>query len=208
MGFFEKKFVTRTSKYVINGRQYDSLEEIPAKYRAMFEDADGDGRPDFIQIAIPNGLFGGTSQSVEMSTVNGVTTWRVGDRQYGSLEEMPPEHRALFQDRDGDGLPDFLPNISGMSRAASLGAQARAGGASEIDVETTEPQSAAMPSRGLSSYEDATPRQPSSLERPFQNDFAPPGESRNGPLLAIVFVLLTIFSAGVTYLVLSFSGML
>jgi hypothetical protein len=208
MGFFEKKFVTRTSKYVINGKQYDSLEEIPAEYRAMFEDADGDGRPDFIQNAIPDGLFGGTSQSIEVSTVNGVTTWRVGDRRYGSLEEMPPEHRALFQDRDGDGLPDFLPNFSQMSLGTSLGAQVQAGGASEIDVEAAQPQSTPMSGRRSSSYEDTSPRQPSSLERPFQSDFAPPGESRNGPLLAIIFVLLTIISAGVVYLVLSFSGLL
>lgn len=208
MGLFEKKFVSRTSKYLINGRQYNSLEEIPAEYRAMFEDADGDGRPDFIQNAIPDRLFAGSSQSVEMTTVNGVTTWRVGERKYDSLEEMPPEHRALFQDRDGDGLPDFIPNICGKSLAASLDAQVHEGGASEGDVEAGEPPAAAMSGEPLSSHNSTGSRQPASFERPLRDDFAPPGESRNGPLLAVVFVLLTIVSAGVVYLVLNFSGLL
>ena len=41
------------TKYTYNGREYTSLDEMPPEVRAMFEDKDGDGLPDFINQMMP-----------------------------------------------------------------------------------------------------------------------------------------------------------
>ncbi len=109
------EFSKKNAKYIVNGREYDSLDELPEPLRKLLEDRDGDGRPDLFEgkLAELQGAFGKGAcksiemrsvSSIEMRTVNGVTTYRVGDREYGSLEEMPPEHRALFERREAIGL--------------------------------------------------------------------------------------------------------
>ncbi len=46
-----KRLVRRSTKYIINGREYGSLEEMPEVDRQFFEDANGDGIPDGMQAA-------------------------------------------------------------------------------------------------------------------------------------------------------------
>ena len=113
MGTFQSKFTKKTTKYVINGHEYASLDEIPEQFRAMFEDRDGDGLPDVVQQHMEAGRHV-SARSIEMRSVNGVTTYKVGDREYRSLDEMPPEHRELFEHLAHAGLPDRVPNVPGI----------------------------------------------------------------------------------------------
>jgi len=112
MDSFERRVSKKTTKYLVNGREYDSLEEVPPEYRSIFEDKDNDGVPDIAQSG------GGTfethvsTNTFEMTTTDGITTYTVGDQQYHSLEEMPPEYRAMFEDQNGDGIPDIVENLT------------------------------------------------------------------------------------------------
>lgn len=114
----------RSQKYRINGEEYDSLEDIPPHLRKLLEDADGDGIPDFAERLLDQvGQMGAQTSSVraEMRTSGGVTTYRVGDREYQSLEEMPPEHRELFEDADENGIPDKFESMMGGGIGFSTG---------------------------------------------------------------------------------------
>lgn len=110
----------RPAKYIVNGKEYASIDDVPAELRRFLEDKDGDGQSDFIQeqfeqlrghgIPLDGKLPSGTQSSftsVTMTTVNGKTTYRVGDQQYDSLDEVPAEYRKMFEDRDGDGRPEL-----------------------------------------------------------------------------------------------------
>jgi len=55
MALFESKSVKSWTRYVVNGQEYRSLDEMPEQFRAMFEDRDGDGCPDWIQDKIAAG---------------------------------------------------------------------------------------------------------------------------------------------------------
>jgi hypothetical protein len=44
-----KKFVHTSTRYVINGREYHSLEEMPPEDRKFFEDANRNGIPDHLE---------------------------------------------------------------------------------------------------------------------------------------------------------------
>jgi hypothetical protein len=80
------------TRIVFNGREYASLEEMPADVRLAYDkvmgllaDKDQDGVPDIMQQA------GGANVVVNQAsfTVNG--------QQYSSLEEMPDEVRKVYE---------------------------------------------------------------------------------------------------------------
>lgn len=113
MDSFQPKFTKRTTKYVVNGQEYRSLDEVPEQFRAMFEDRDGDGCPDWVHDKMASAAGDVSSLSIEHRTVNGVTTYKVGDREYQSLDQMPADERALFE-RFGRGVqPDRFPRRFG-----------------------------------------------------------------------------------------------
>ena len=88
MSFFRKQFAKTFTSFTINGKQYGSLEEVPEEFRHLFEDQDGDGRPDWIQ-GHRQGCEGfAATDCVEMKTVNGVTTYDINGQRYQSLDEM------------------------------------------------------------------------------------------------------------------------
>lgn len=43
------------TRYVVNGVEYASLADVPAEHRALFEDRDGNGRPDIVDRALAEG---------------------------------------------------------------------------------------------------------------------------------------------------------
>lgn len=60
---------------------------------------------DFFDQAIAEVLFKSTGN---LSAAVVQATYNYNGRTYHRLEEMPPEVRALFADKEGDGLPDIL----------------------------------------------------------------------------------------------------
>lgn len=117
MDSFRSKCTKTTAKYTFDGHEYESLDDLPGPFRKLLEDRDRDGCPDWIQdhAAAPGSAR--SSRTIEMTTVNGVTTYKVDGRQYDSLEAMPEELRSLFEDRNEDGLPDVFPGWPGVAQA-------------------------------------------------------------------------------------------
>ena len=83
----------------INGQQYDSPEAMPPDVRRMYDEA-----MRTVGSSLASGQGGGSTQvftgqagHVGASVVvNRIIT--VNDRTYGSLDELPPEARQLYED--------------------------------------------------------------------------------------------------------------
>ncbi len=100
-------------KIIFNGREYASVDEMPADVRrayeqlqAVFADADRDGTPDILE-----GIGAVNIQTVTTKIVfNG--------QEYTSVDEMPAEVRRAYEqalaafDADRDGVPDVLENLA------------------------------------------------------------------------------------------------
>lgn len=103
------------SRIVIDGKTYNSVNEMPPDVRAKYEkamnmlrDQDRDGRPDVFNVA--------SSTQVVSNTMKFV----VDGREYISLEDLPPEARAKYEqamgalDKNQNGIPDFVEGMLGM----------------------------------------------------------------------------------------------
>ena len=116
---------------VIDGKTYNSVNEMPPDVRAkyeqamksvkdkglngfpsqfenagnIFKDQDGNGIPD---------LFEGAA-STQISTTS--TRIVVNGKEYGSIEELPPDARARYEqamsnmDKNQNGIPDFAEGM-------------------------------------------------------------------------------------------------
>ncbi len=83
--------------YVVNGREYRSIDEMPAEDRQAYQQAmglladhDGDGLPDIFKQA-------GTVQSVNLNQHN-------VNVMHGANDQL----KHVFVDLDGNGIPDIL----------------------------------------------------------------------------------------------------
>jgi hypothetical protein len=110
-----------TTTFQIGGKQYSRLEDVPAEYRSLLEDRDGDSLPDCVKhpenLARVAGSAGG--MRLNMTNANGATTYSIGDRTYHRLDDVPPEYRPFFADKDGDGVPDFVQDPQALSALGS-----------------------------------------------------------------------------------------
>lgn len=102
----------KATRYKFNGKVYSSLDEMPPEVRAFFEDKDGDGLPD--------GIGGNIGKDTTISrAVTTTTRYACNGVEYDRLDDMPPDIRALFEDRDGDGRPDLLRAMESMAKSGS-----------------------------------------------------------------------------------------
>ncbi len=109
-------------KIVVNGKSYDSMDEMPADIRAAYQkalevlhDADKNGIPDFLEgKSMPDAS--GIPINVDVRSGSQIV---MGGNVYSSVNELPPEARVKFDqamaklgalglDRDGNGVPDVL----------------------------------------------------------------------------------------------------
>ena len=87
------------NKITINGQQYDSPEAMPPDVRRLYEEAMRTLGP-----SLASGQSGGSTQAFTGQTgrigasvvVNRIIT--VNNRTYGSVDELPPEVRQLYDD--------------------------------------------------------------------------------------------------------------
>lgn len=94
-------------KININGRTYNSPDEVPPELRS-FLDKDGDGVLDVLQ---ENFKGGDEEAKVKVAT----KTYHLGKKGLGSGEALPDEVKDLLADKDGDGVPDVLQKQGGAS---------------------------------------------------------------------------------------------
>jgi hypothetical protein len=119
---------------IFNGVSYDSPESMPPDVRQLYElalgmtrDADGDGVPDVMQNAASR-------------TIASSTAFVVNGQAYGSLDQLPPEARAKYEqamrrlDADGNGVTDLFETM-GAPRASATSAAAAPAISPEPQVE-------------------------------------------------------------------------
>src|SRR5205809_2295177 len=95
-----KKIIRTSTRYVINGREYKSLEEMPEEDRQFFTDANKNGIPDGIEKL----MAGEISPSIQTHKVIVQKNDIVIDSS--SSAEMP----VLKEGIDATPEPPYLPN--------------------------------------------------------------------------------------------------
>ena len=103
------------NKIIFNGKEYNSLEEMPPDARRAYEDAmgqinnvfadaDRDGIPDILE-------------NIPTSGVQVFATSKIffNGQEYNSVDDMPLEARQkyqqAFEDKNRDGIPDVFENL-------------------------------------------------------------------------------------------------
>lgn len=122
----------RSNVIVIDGKTYNSVNEMPPDVRAKYEqamrslkDKDQNGFPDqFENInilkdqdgnSIPDIFEGGTSTEIKTSA----TKFVVNGIEYDNLDDLPPDARARYEqamdsmDKNHNGIPDFAEDMLG-----------------------------------------------------------------------------------------------
>jgi hypothetical protein len=117
-----------SSKIIFNGKEYNSLEEMPADARQAYEsmmgifaDKDQNGIPDILE---GKGDISTTSaQPTSNITLQSATIVYDG-KSYNNVDELPPEARAQYEqamgmlaDQNQNGVPDMLENVLAMPSA-------------------------------------------------------------------------------------------
>lgn len=106
-------------KIVINGKEYDSVEEMPPEIRAVYEkmssmmvDEDADGVPDFIQGKGPAGLWSAAKQAWQVAreaNAAGIRSVELpggeGTRKVGSGLAGPSANRSASPAGEGRSAP-------------------------------------------------------------------------------------------------------
>jgi hypothetical protein len=122
---------------VIDGKTYKSVDEMPEDMRRNYEsamsqlgDKDKNGIPDVLEnlTNLADQNKNGMPDSIEGMISNVVSsTMRImaDGKEYNSLDELPPEIRAKYEqamgslDANRNGMPDFLEGMMNTSSMAS-----------------------------------------------------------------------------------------
>ncbi len=119
------------NKIVIDGKTYNSVDEMPEDVRRNYEEAMrnvGSAPPNPSNpIQSLNNIFADTNNNgmpdiMEQHVMNlpGGTAFVVNGQTYNKLEDLPPEARARYEqamdkiDKNKNGIPDFVEGISNL----------------------------------------------------------------------------------------------
>ena len=110
------------NKITINGQQYDSPEAMPPDVRRLYEEAMRTLGP-----SLASGQSGGSTQVFTGQTgrigasvvVNKVIT--VNNRTYGSVDELPPDVRQLYEDALKGSAPQVTHPKTSVHLSLNLG---------------------------------------------------------------------------------------
>lgn len=104
-----KKFevTTQSTKFIVNGKEYNRIEDIPLEFRSLFE------KRKNLEKDLIN-----TSTTIHEITING--------KKYNSPNEVPSEFQNLIRDEDGNGIPDHFENWDTPSSPSSVDSVKRA----------------------------------------------------------------------------------
>ena len=74
------------NKINFNGKEYNSINDIPNEFKVLFKDENNNGIPDFVEGI----LNSGQNQSVKPLIAN-FNSFYYNGTQYSSIDELPPE---------------------------------------------------------------------------------------------------------------------
>lgn len=77
-------------KINFNGKEYNSLNEIPDEFKVMFKDENNNGIPDIVEGLLNSGAAG----SVRPLVAN-FNSFFYNGKQYSSIDQMPPEAKEM-----------------------------------------------------------------------------------------------------------------
>jgi hypothetical protein len=121
---------------VIDGKTYNSVQEMPAEVRARYEQAlrilrgqDGNRVPDVLEginpladadrDGVPDRLENTAGAPLLTSSIQVL----VGGQEYNGIDDLPPEARAKYEqvmgalDANRNGIPDFVEGMLGANQA-------------------------------------------------------------------------------------------
>jgi hypothetical protein len=138
-------------KIMMNGREFHSIDDLPPEARAKYEqamsklDANHNGIPDMLE------------NNANASSVNSSVKFLVNGQEVNSLDNLPPEVRARYEqamnkvDANHNGVPDFMEGM--MNASASQIQQTSAPVSANFGIPTSQPIS----STSISSNSAITP---------------------------------------------------
>jgi hypothetical protein len=88
------------NKITVNGKEYNSIEDVPKEFKVMFEDKDNNGIPDFVEgiLAGENDLKNSAVHTSGNSGINAnFTSFIYNGRQYSDINQLPPEAKQLVE---------------------------------------------------------------------------------------------------------------
>ena len=95
-------------KINFNGKEYNSLNEIPDEFRVMFKDENNNGIPDFVE-----GLLNTNSTGSQKPLIANFNTFFYNGKQYSSIDQMPPEAKEMVKKGlgklEGSGFGMMMP---------------------------------------------------------------------------------------------------
>ncbi len=88
-----------SNKIIVNGKEYSSINDVPAEFKVMFEDKNNNGIPDFVE-----GILAGAEDmknSVHVSGKDSInanfTTFVYNGTQYSDMNQLPPDARTIVE---------------------------------------------------------------------------------------------------------------
>ncbi len=104
------------SKINFNGKEYNSLNDIPDEFKVMFKDENKNGIPDFVE-----GLLNANSQSSQKPLVANFNSFFYNGKQYSSIDQMPPEAKEMVTNGlsklESSGFGIMMPKAVNMSNS-------------------------------------------------------------------------------------------
>jgi hypothetical protein len=81
------------NKIIVNGKEYNSIDEVPKEYRVMFGDENKNGIPDFVE-----GILAGSMDLKNAAHTSGnpavnanFTSFFFNGKTYNDLNQLPPD---------------------------------------------------------------------------------------------------------------------
>jgi len=104
------------SKINFNGKEYNSLNDIPDEFKVMFKDENNNGIPDFVE-----GLLNTNNGGSRKPLVANFSSFFYNGKQYSSIDQMPPEAKVLVTNGLGklesSGLGIMMPKAENFNNS-------------------------------------------------------------------------------------------
>lgn len=104
------------NKINFNGKEYNSLNDIPDEFKVMFKDVNNNGIPDFVE-----GLLNSNATGSQKSLVANFNSFFYNGKQYSSIDQMPTEAKEMVTKGLGkfenSGFGIMMPKVENINNS-------------------------------------------------------------------------------------------